>query len=156
MKINKYESNVKPFLKQVSLLAMCSGTEEEIADKLDISLKTLHRYKKEHSEFKEALETKKISDIKVMEAFLKRACGYTAKEETTELKGKKDENGEICGEQVVKKTTQKDIPPDLSAIKWWMEKNGDFANAPEEIDIEKARELLEKRRDIIADRKEDE
>ena len=83
----------------------------------------------------------------MLEAFFKRACGYTAQEETTECKGKKNEDGFVVDEQVVKKTIKKEVPPDLSAIKWWLENSGQ--RPEEELDIEEARELLLERRSLL-------
>lgn len=139
-----YQKKVKPYIRHIGTLAMYGAREEEIAAMLGISQRTLRRYKSAHTELKEALEKKKNADTQVLEAFFKRACGYTAREETTECKGKKNEDGLVVDEQVVKKTVKKEVPPDLSAIKWWLENSGQPVE--EEMDVEEARELLLERR----------
>ena len=59
-------------------------------------------------------------------------------------------------EQIVRKTVRKDVPPDIGAIKWWLENAGAGASAPEELDIGEARELLcEKQRLLTEDREKD-
>lgn len=142
-----YQKKVKPYLRHIGTLAMCGAQEKEIAAMLGIAHRTLQKYKKAHPELRDALEKKKNADIQVLEAFFKRACGYTAQEETTECKGKKNEDGFVVDEQVVKKTIKKEVPPDLSAIKWWLENSGQ--RPEEELDIEEARELLLERRSLL-------
>ena len=139
-----YHTKVSPYIKHIGILVMGGAKEAEIAAMLGISRRTLQRYKSAHPELKSALEKKRDADTQVREAFFKRACGYTAQEETTECKGKKNEDGLVVDEQVVKKSVKKEVPPDLSAIKWWMENSG--RPIEEEPDVEEARELLLERR----------
>ncbi len=145
-----YSAKVKPHLKRISMLSMCGSSVKDIASFLGISEKTLRKYAKEFPELDKALNEKKNSDIKVMEAFFKRACGYTAEEETCEFKGKKNSDGDIEDEQVVRKTTKKDVPPDLGAIKWWLENSGGKnPEADGEPELEEARELLLERQRLL-------
>lgn len=137
-----YESKVQNNLSRISTLVMCGSGEKEIADFLGISLKTLKKYRRLHPELDAALNEKKNSDVLVMKAFFKRACGYTVEEESCEFKGKKNAEGEIQDEQVVKKTVKKDVPPDLNAIKWWLENCADKKEIQTEINLEEAREML--------------
>ena len=95
-----------------------------------------------YPELQSALDEKKNSDVLVMKAFFKKACGYTVEEESCEFKSKKNADGELEDEQVIKKTVKKDVPPDLNAIKWWIENNGEKISTETEIDLTKARELL--------------
>lgn len=139
-----YQKKVRPYIGHIGTLAMGGAKEDEIAAMLGISHRTLQRYKSAHPELRRALEKKRNADTQVMEAFFKRACGYTAEEETTECKGKKNEDGLVVDEQVVKKTVKKEVPPDLGAIKWWLENSGQPLE--EELDVEEARELLLERR----------
>jgi len=147
-----YSEKVEPYIKHIRMLTMCGQGAGEVASFLSISERTLKKYAKEHSELREALNEKKVSDIKVMEAFFKRACGYTAEEETCEFKGKRNDEGEIENEQVVRKTTKKDVPPDLNAIKWWLEKNGEVKE--DEIQLDEAREILLEQQRIIASKED--
>ncbi len=148
-----YSKKVRPHLKQAELLAFCGKTEEEIAEFFDIKINTLKKYRREHAELDEALSAGKNSSAQVMKAFFKRACGYTAQEETCEFKGKKNSDGVIEDEQVVKKTVKKDVPPDLNAIKWWLDATGAMNSDGSEPTVEEAREmLLEKQRIIEEDK----
>lgn len=147
-----YLKNIAPKLDKIKTLSLLGAPEEEIAAFVGISIKTLNRYKKEFAEFKEAVEQKKNSDALVMKAFFKRACGYVAEEETTEFKGKKTPEGEVLDELVIKKKTKKDVPPDLNAIKWWLENTSCQAQIEnEEITLEEARELIDRKRSCSED-----
>lgn len=78
---------------------------------------------------------------KLTEALLKKAIGYTAKEEVVEYKL---EDGETY--PVKKKISKKHYPPDLSAMKAYMElaKSENFAKmSDEELVSEKNRLLVE-------------
>ena len=142
-----YLKNVVPKLDKIKMLSLSGATEKDIAEFIGISQKTLAKYKRENAEFKDAVEQKKNSDALVIKAFFKRACGYVAEEETTEFKGKKSPEGEMLDELVVKKKTKKDVPPDLNAIKWWLENSCPTQSVEtEEITLEEAREMLDRKR----------
>lgn len=151
-----YKKKVEPFLDKIGMMALCGKGENEIAQCLGISLATLRKYRKEHEALDRALKEKERSTATVMRAFFKRACGYTAEEETCERKGKANADGVVEDEQIVRKTVRKDVPPDIGAIKWWLENAASNASAPEEMDIGEARELLrEKQRLLAEDREKD-
>lgn len=142
-----YLKNVVPKLDKIKMLSLSGATEKDIAEFIGVSQKTLAKYKRENAEFKDAVEQKKNSDALVIKAFFKRACGYVAEEETTEFKGKKSPEGEMLDELVVKKKTKKDVPPDLNAIKWWLENSCPTQSVEtEEITLEEAREMLDRKR----------
>lgn len=141
-----YLKKVKPNLKNIKMMALSGAGIEEISKKIGVSVKTMEKYRKEFAELEDALNEKKNSDALVMEAFFKRACGYTYEEETTEFKGKKSPDGEMLDEQVVTKKTRKDVPPDLNAIKWWLEKNKNTDEPEIEISLEEARKLIDEQR----------
>ncbi len=137
-----YKTKIEPNLSKISTLALCGKGEKEIALFLGVALKTLKKYKKLYPELQSALDEKKNSDALIMKAFFKRACGYTVEEESCEFKSKKNSDGELEDEQVIKKTVKKDVPPDLNAIKWWIENNGEKPIEEAGIDLTEARELL--------------
>ena len=142
-----YLKNVVPKLDKIKMLSLSGATEKDIAEFIGVSQKTLAKYKRENAEFKDAVEQKKNSDALVIKAFFKRACVYVAEEETTEFKGKKSPEGEMLDELVVKKKTKKDVPPDLNAIKWWLENSCPTQSVEtEEITLEEAREMLDRKR----------
>lgn len=143
---------VAPKLDKIKMLSLTGASEKDIAEFIGVSQKTLARYKAEYAEFKDAVEQKKNSDALVIKAFFKRACGYVAEEETTEFKGKKTPEGDLLDELVVKKKTKKDVPPDLNAIKWWLENSCPQKSVEaEEITLEEAREMLDRQRNCSKD-----
>ena len=147
-----YLKNVAPKLERIKMLSLSGAGEKDIAEFIGISQKTLTKYKRENAEFKDAVEQKKNSDALVIKAFFKRACGYVAEEETTEFKGKKTPEGEVLDELVIKKKTKKDVPPDLNAIKWWLENTScQDQTEKEEITLEEAREMLDRKRSCSTD-----
>lgn len=61
-------------------LALKGATDEDIADAFGISVRTLHRWKKEHESFAEALGPgKDVADAQVKHSLYQRAIGYDAK-----------------------------------------------------------------------------
>ena len=87
-------------------------TDEQIAEKLDISVASFYNYKNEHLEFLESLKKgKEVVDFEVENALLKRALGYDV-EETKIEKSDKD------GVKVIK--TTRHIPPDVGAAAFWL------------------------------------
>lgn len=147
-----YLKNVAPKLEKIKMLSLSGAGEKDIAEFIGVSQKTLAKYKREFAEFKDAVEQKKNSDALVIKAFFKRACGYVAEEETTEFKGKKTPEGEVLDELVIKKKTKKDVPPDLNAIKWWLENAScQTQSENEEITLEEAREMIDRKRSCSED-----
>lgn len=94
---------------------------------------------------------------KIKEAFLKRACGYIAREEVHEMREKKLPDGRIERELVLTKLVSKEVPPDLSAAKWLLENEQKHAVAerPDEDDLNKALETLKLRRQLLEQTEEE-
>ncbi len=90
--------------------------EEEIAEKLGISFKTLQNYKRKFPELRRVLETKKEDvDRMVESSLLKRALGYNVMVSETVF----DQDNRLKqSKQVIKH-----IPGDLSAQKFWLKMN---------------------------------
>ena len=87
-------------------------TDEQIALKVRINVATLYRWKEKYCEICEALKKgKDVVDIKVENALLKRALGYSYKE----VKCKR-ENGVLTEET----TTTKEVIPDVTAQIIWL------------------------------------
>ena len=77
MAVSKYETNVKPKLFLVQMWARDGLTDEQIAEKLDISVASFYNYKNEHLEFLESLKKgKEVADYEVENALFKKATGY--------------------------------------------------------------------------------
>ena len=84
---SKYETNVQPRLLEIAAWCRDGLTDEEIADKLDISHESFYKYKREFPEFTDTLkETKEIADIKVENSLNKNANGYDYVEQTVVMK----------------------------------------------------------------------
>lgn len=98
-------------------LAAMGATNEEIADAMGISKRTILRWAKDHESFGKALaEGKGVSDAKVIRSLYQRAVGYEYTEEKRIVKINEEGN-----ETVVKKeTTKKHVPPDVAAQCFWL------------------------------------
>ena len=86
-------------------------TDEQLAEKMQITCSTLYEWKKKYSEFSEALKKgKEVVDIQVENALLKRALGYEYVEDALEVYG------------ATKKTKQtiKHMAPDTTAAIFWL------------------------------------
>jgi len=90
--------------------------DEEIADKMGINPSTLYVWKNKYTEIAEALtKGKEVVDIRVENALLKRALGFTYEE--TKIVQEKDAYGKDKKRQ--EKTT-KTVVPDVGAQIFWL------------------------------------
>lgn len=90
---SKYDTEIKPHLKEIKEAVQNGATVEEIAKAFNIAVSTLHKYKAEKKELKDAFtrgRAKVVIDIKG--ALLKKALGFEYTEQKTV--GKKDKDGE--------------------------------------------------------------
>lgn len=90
---SRYETDVKPHIEEIRKAVESGATVEEIAKGLNIAVSTLHRYKTENKELKDAFargRDKVVIEIKA--ALLKKALGFEYEEE--KKIGRKDKNGE--------------------------------------------------------------
>lgn len=107
---NKYESHVAPHIKDISSWRK-EMTEAEIAEKLNISVTTLEKYKNDYPELAEALKLGKKELAKnLKESLIKRALGFSY---TESRYYKKVKDGVI--EEITEENT-KVCPPDVGAI----------------------------------------
>ena len=66
------------FIEQARKLALLRATDEEMADFWDISVPTLHAWRKAHPEFLKATKQGKlIADAEIAESLFQRAKGYS-------------------------------------------------------------------------------
>lgn len=71
---SKYETHVAPRLEEIKDWCRNGATDEEIAQKLGISLRSFYEYKREFLQFSQSLkETKEIVDSQVENALLQNA-----------------------------------------------------------------------------------
>lgn len=90
---SKYETDVKPYLKDVKDAIEAGATVEEIADALSLHPSTIWAYKKKYPEFNELFARgRKIIIFKIKAALLKKSLGFEYNEEKTISRlGKKGE-----------------------------------------------------------------
>lgn len=107
MAVGKYGTHVKPKLLLIEAWCRDGLTDLDMCKNLDISEDSFYKYKKEHSEFSEALKKgKEVIDVMVENALLKAALGYEY-EET-----KDTENGS--------ERTTKYAHPNTTALIFWL------------------------------------
>lgn len=122
---SKYDKDTHPV--QAWLLAVLGKTNIEIAAGLSISTRTLHDWGKKHPEFLSSVKAgKDIANARVVKALYLRAIGY----KVPEKKVIQNSDGSIR-----KEVTEKDIQPDIQAIKLWLT-NRDPKNWKDKVDHE--------------------
>lgn len=90
---SRYESEIKPHIAEIKKAVEAGATVEEIAEAFGIAVSTLHKYKAEKKELKDAFargREKVVIDIKA--ALLKKALGFEYKEQ--KKVGRRDKDGE--------------------------------------------------------------
>lgn len=109
------------------------ASKEQVSEKLGISLPRLNKLMGGKQIVEELEFSKSLTDYKVENALLKKALGYYYDEIKESEKEKGDE----------KTTTHKEYPPDVSAIKIWLESRcpeywggkGEKSSSDEKLDI---------------------
>ena len=98
-------------------MAAMGATNEEIAEAMGVSKRTIIRWVKEHESFGKAMaEGKGVSDAKVIRSLYQRATGYDYIEEKKIVDADKDGNVK----PVRVETTKKHVPPDVAAQCFWL------------------------------------
>ena len=137
---NRYEKDVKPYLKEINEKVRQGVTEEQIADWLGICVASLNNYRNQHAEFAEALKKNKGADVleALINAGIEAATGgfYTTTETTTET----DKDG-----KTVTKTIEKQvyIPPNPALNKYYVNNYGQalgFTNDPAALNLARQRQ----------------
>ena len=119
-------------------LAIKGAVDTEIADAFGVSVRTIHRWKKEHPEFAEMLSTgKDAADANVEKKLFERATGYDWEEKENIVEVGQD--GQPKPLKV--RTIKKHIPPDVMAQMYWLNnrKPDQYKRNPN--GIEEAKEL---------------
>jgi hypothetical protein len=110
----KYDES---FPQRALELAEKGLTDKEISKQLGIATSTFYEYKKEHSEFSDALKRgKQPVDNDVENALLKKALGYDYEEQVTEARI--GEDGTL--HPAVVRTLKKHMPADATAQIFWL------------------------------------
>ena len=99
------------YCQTVAELALNGATDEEIAEDLDVTVRTLYRWRAAHPEFRQATKWgKDACDERVERSLYARAIGYTYDAVKTV-----QEDGKM---RFV--TYKEHAPPDVGAAKWWL------------------------------------
>lgn len=124
---SKYDTDIKPHLKEIETAVKNGATIAEIATAFNIAESTIYKYKAEKAEFSAAFARGRASIvIEIRAALLKKALGYEYEEE--KRVGRKDGNGENI---VVVEKYKKHQPPSETAAgmllrnydKTWIDKD---------------------------------
>ena len=110
---NKYESHIKPHLKEIKEALERGVEENKIAKELGVSISAWCDYKNKFSEFTEVFKNKDVSGIltRLDSALMRIAEGYEYTEKKQYIK--KDKNGESV---TYTEITTKQQPPNVTAI----------------------------------------
>ena len=109
---SRYDTEIKPHIAEIKKAVESGATVEEIASAFGIAVSTLHKYKAEKKELKDAFargREKVVIEIKA--ALLKKALGFEYEEE--KRVGRKDKNGENI--ILVEKYIRKCLPSETAA-----------------------------------------
>lgn len=124
---------------QLKELILAGFTDVKLCDFFGITEATLSNYKKKYPNFFASIQDWKAeADEKVEKSLLKRALGYEYQEVTTEnmiLDGKPLKGAEK------KKTTIKEVVPDVNAQKFWLT-NRQPKTWKEKVDVEHSGNLV--------------
>ena len=117
---SKYETHVKPYLAEIKTYIEKGATEKDIIEWLGIASSTFYEHKLKYPELKESLDRpKKESVMKVKNALLQRALGYTYQEKKQYLTKDKETGKETLRVE----TFEKHCPPDVGAISMYLRNN---------------------------------
>lgn len=143
---NKYDSHIKPYLKQIAEWKRNGATDEQICEQLDVSKSVYYDAKVKYSEFSEILKNSKAMFISDLRGELARlAFKHTLS--TVKVYTKNDEKGNPI---TYREKTEKEVDGDIAAIHLLL-KNLDrdnWADNPQGLEIKK--QELELRR-LIAE-----
>lgn len=99
------------FCQQAAKLCAQGATDKEVAEYLEVSDRTIYRWKAQYPKFCQALKTAKdIADDRVERSLYNRAVGYSFESEKVF-----QFQGEICRADVVEH-----VPPDVTAAIFWL------------------------------------
>ena len=111
----KYNKEFHPLLAEA--LASKGLTEDKIAEKMGVSLKTIANWKNEHEEFLHALKAgKEEPDDLVEKSLFARATGYTFDSEKIVVLSL----GQGLGSETERVPIKEHCPPDVTAQIFWL------------------------------------
>lgn len=122
-KKSKYETNVKPRLAEIEAWARDGVPEKQMIKALGVSVDAFYRYKRENNELNDILARTKdyVDKVEMVNAYKKRAEGYTTEEWTRVWEWRPDsETGEMVRMLVKETCSQKHVPGDARAMENWL------------------------------------
>lgn len=137
---NRYEQDVKPYLKEINEKIRLGVIEEQIADWLGICVATLNNYRNKYPEFAEALKKNKGEDVlnDLVNAGVEAAIGGFKK--TTETIEETDKDGNTTVKTITKEIY---IPPNAALNKYYTNnfgKSKGFTNDPAMYELAKQKQ----------------
>jgi DNA-binding CsgD family transcriptional regulator len=136
-------------LELISCWARDGCTDEEIAKRMGICRKTLHKYRQKSETLDTVIRSgKEIIDSKVESALLKAALGgKTTVTKVTKVKDKKAKDG---NEKIIMEETTREYLPNVSACQFWLfnrqrdkwQRNTDSESVGQAINEDGLRELI--------------
>ena len=109
---SRYETEIKPYVNDIKEAVEAGATVEEIAAAFNIAVSTLHKYKAEKKELKDAFARGRAKVVfKIKGALLKKALGFEYEEE--KRVGRKDKDGENI--ILVEKYKRYSVPSETAA-----------------------------------------
>jgi hypothetical protein len=99
------------YAKQAEKLCALGATDVELADFIEVEVRTIYRWKSEHDKFCQALKVgKDVADERVVRSLYARANGYEHDEVDIRV---------VSGE-IVQTPIRKHYPPDTTAAIFWL------------------------------------
>lgn len=138
---NRYEKDVKPYLKEINEKIRQGVTEEQIADWLGICVASLNNYRNQYPEFADALKKNKGKDVltALINAGIEAAIGGF--QETTETTTETDKDGNTVTKTVTKTNY---IAPNPALNKFYVMNFGKdsygFTNDPKSYELAKQKQ----------------
>lgn len=135
---NKYNTHIKPYLKQIAEWKKNGATDQQVCEQLGVSQSVFYAAKAKYKEFSEILKNSRENFIADLRGELARLA-FKHNLETVKVYSKTDENGQTV---TYKEKTSKEVDGDIAAIHLLL-KNLDrdnWADNPQGLEIKK-REL---------------
>lgn len=123
-KTDKYHTHVLPNLDAIAAYARAGASEEHIAEKLQINVKTLRKYRQKYPEFEEVLQTnRELADKEIENKAYQMAHGYfVTVKKPWKIEQKVYENGKFVGKEIQIRYVDEEIyfPPNAQVLQFWL------------------------------------
>ena len=109
---NKYESHIKPYLKQIAEWKKNGATDEQVCEQLGVSRSVFYAAKAKYKEFSDVLKNSREAFVADLRGELARLA-FKHNLETVKVYSKTDEDGQTV---TYKEKTSKEVDGDIAAI----------------------------------------